>query len=191
MPAPDVPAGLDLDELKTYLDTPRESKNDFLKMLLAAAFGFALSETGRQLSPLEDQTVTRKVRGNRYVRLPDLRFDEDTVLTLDDVVLVEGDDFELIRRPARADGPAPQVRLTCLGRVLVVEGDFGFSPLPWDLKDAIYTHTARNYHERTAMYADTTNSNEYGDRRFLRNLPPRVMEIYDDYKVPSDTFGLE
>jgi hypothetical protein len=55
-----------------------------------------------------------------------------------------------------------------------------------DLVDAIYTHAARNYKERDALYADQVALTQDGSVvNYFRSLPARVKAVYDLHRSVS------
>lgn len=187
MPPPVIPDSLDLAAFKEYLPTARDTGEGYMARVLVGAFELAKDITGRQLDPLSPTpvTITRLARGRKMVRVPDAR--TVTAVLVDGVEQAE---VELHHQP-REDSPAPVLEVFRRGRRVQVTGLFGFTSLPAELADAVYTHAARNFHERKALYADILASAEYGTQTYLRQLPARVRDVYTAYQVPSDRWGLE
>jgi len=184
-----LPPGIDVDELTPYLGTATAldaGDQAFLEFLLQGVCDYAAQHTGRTLTPNPAGTspenatitITKLVYDNRF-RLPDAR----TITT------VTADDVELTTGQYRANVVTPGGTIVYLdllerqAKSVVVTGQFGFSEVPADLRDAIYTHTARNYRERDAMYADQVELPDGGSVAFFRQLPPRVKLVYDAYRV--------
>lgn len=195
MPDPAVPHGFDLAVAKTYITTTRSTEDVYVAGVLRGVHGFARGHIKRQLkpSPLEhdDGPVTERVitQGSRFVRVPDVR--EIDEVRVDGRVVTE---YEQLRLP-HEDSPVVRLELYTRGWAVEVDGWFGFDFTDdeedvHELADAIYAHAARVFHERTAMYADILSSAEYGTQTYLRSLPPRVRDVYELYKVPSDWFGI-
>lgn len=187
MPAPSVPSGLALDEVKgTYIKTATASHDDFLKMLLAGVHGFVARRTKRELLPFTaagDDKIRCRVEGMTVVRVPDIR--TITTITLDGSTLGAGTGYELHPHPDRG-APAPILKLFTEGELLEVEAECGFSALPWELKSAMYRHVARTFAERSAEWSDADGDQAYGEHVYARALPQEVRDTYDFFSVAAD-----
>ena len=185
-----LPGGVTVEELRNgHLNV--QGKDAFLELLLASASEFVAGETRRNLTPALDPDdpvdVTIRTRGRRFLRLPDAR--EVTAVVLDDVALIAEEDYDL----HQANRGETFVKLEVLrhSRTAVITGRFGLDPVPEDLRDAIYTLAARNYHEKDAMYGDVVAPSEEGGAvSFFRQVPPRVRAILTSWQVPADRMGL-
>lgn len=181
-----LPPGIEVDELIPYLGagaTLPQADRDFLEFLLGGVCEYAAGHTGRRLSPNPasgpDVTETVTAHSPRFTfSVPDARSISE--VKADDQPVAEAD---YTSYPASAGGTIVLLRLTVAARKVEITGQFGFTEVPVELRDAIYAHAARNYRERDAMYSDQVELVEGGVVSFFRRLPPRVGMIYDRYRV--------
>lgn len=176
---------LDIAALKARLDITKTTSDTLLQAILDGALDFAAGETRRQLGILGgdpgDPTVTidRYPEDDRLVRIPDAR--QVTQLTIDAAASTA---WRFVGRQPAGTVPYPWVRLDdrTTGHVQIT-GRFGFTALPAALADAIYTHAARHYRERDALYGDTVTLDDGATVHFNKTLPARVRAVYCQYRV--------
>lgn len=194
----ELPTGVTVEGFRSLLDVKNVPEDTLAGYLLGAA-SMAAALTKRTLVTEQGEadppiTIRRRPAGGRFLRVPDLR--ELTELKLDGVTVAiddpDQDVFELITRPTNLPGPAVQIELlTRRPQLVEITGRFGWGALPQFLKDAIYAHAGRNYHERAALYADIVEDASGGAAySYFRKLPPRVQAAYTQMQVPADTYGL-
>lgn len=201
-PAPidQVPSSLSLDVLKRRLEITRANNDDDLGLMLRGVIAFAAgpTATNRQLTPLVATTYTGRVRNGR-IRVPDAR--TVTAVTVGGVAVTvyeltsdHGYITHVVIDPDASlpTGWASEWPIGNRSRLVAsVTGTFGMDPIPDDLADAIYTHAARNWKEKEAMYADQVALDEGGAVvNYFRSMPPRVKAVYEDYRMASDWTAL-
>lgn len=175
---------LDLAALKARLDITKNSSDVLLQSILDGALDFAAGETRRQFGELggvgdPPVTVDRYPIDERLVRVPDAR--QVTAVTLDGTAITA---WRLVGRQPAGTTPYPWLRLDdrATGH-LQITGLFGFAALPPALADAVYTHAARHYRERDALYGDTVALDDGQVVTFDRAMPARVRATYRAYRV--------
>lgn len=175
---------LDLSALKARLDVTRTDNDSLLQAILDAALDTAAAETRRQLGPLGGAgdppvAVTRTINAQRAIRVPDAR--SLTTVTVDGAAVTG---WQLAGRRPAGTQPAPYLILPApTTGTVVATGLYGFTTLPAALADAIYTHAARHYRERDALYGDTVTLDDGSDVHFYRQFPVRVRAVYDLYRI--------
>lgn len=192
-PAPlDVqPWSLTLDGLKRRMDRELDQDDDKLRDYLAAAVAQmqkpAPNGCGRLLipDPLDPLAapVTRTVRVRRgRALIPDAS--EITSVTVDGAPVT----YEVLEK----DGYVVQIsKLDTDATAAVVTGRFGFTTIPEDLADAIYTLAARMAYEEAAQYADQVEILEGSAvQSYYRQLPPRTKLVISSFAVPRAVAGL-
>jgi len=175
---------LDLAALKARLDITKTTSDVLLQSILDGALDFAVGETRRQFGELGGVgdpavTIDRYPDDERLVRVPDAR--QVTTVTLDGAATTA---WRLMGRQPAGTIPYPWLRLDdrATGH-LQITGKFGFTVLPAALADAIYTHAARHYRERDALYGDTVTLDDGATVHFNKTLPARVRATYCQYRV--------
>ncbi len=185
-----VPSSLSLDVLKRRLAITRADNDDDLGLMLRGVIAFAAgpTATNRQLTPLATTTYTGRVRNGR-IRVPDAR--TITAVTVDGSAVTgyepsvdHGYITHIVIDPNALGAAAWVDNWPHRARpIAVVTGTFGMDPIPDDLADAIYTHAARNWKEKEAMYADQVMLDEGGAVvNYFRSMPPRVKAVYMNYR---------
>ena len=178
---------LDLSQLKARLDVTRTDNDVLLQAILDAALDTAAAETRRQLGPLGGTgdppvAVTRTLDGQRAIRVPDAR--SIATVTIDGAAVTG---WQLAGRRPAGTTPAPYLILPAPATgTVAATGQYGFTTLPAALADAIYTHAARHYRERDALYGDTITLDDGSDVHFYRQFPARVRAVYDLYRIAPD-----
>lgn len=175
---------LDLAALKARLDITKTTSDVLLQAILDGALDFAVGETRRQFGELGGPgdppvTIDRYPTDERLIRVPDAR--QVTTVTIDGAATTA---WRLIGRQPAGTTPYPWLRLDArTSGHLQITGKFGFTALPAALADAVYTHAARHYRERDALYGDTVALDDGQVVTFDRAMPARVRATYRAYRV--------
>jgi hypothetical protein len=189
-----------IDELKRYVDIEGGADDELLQTELDGEIQRCAAYTGRQLTKLPasdtEPAVTLSIaqRGRRFVRVPDAR--EITAVVVDGVAAT---DYQLIKAGMPRDGSVYlAIELYAAAhahehhhhhhrgehpQTVEVTGRFGFDPFPDDLRVAILTEAARHVYERSAGFADSVATGEWGGRSYAKQLGPRSRQVYDSYQL--------
>jgi hypothetical protein len=191
-----MPRIVSRDELMVHLDiggrNPARISPEIIDTIIDGAEAFAEQYAGRVFAPADedDSPVTRafKVRGNRRIRIPDLR--SHTAITLDGNALVEDQQFEF---DTFGDEPYTSILLTewtpysspFLSRTatLSITGLWGFNPTPAAVRDAIIQIAARRYRKRDAGYSDQVDTGT-GAFDYRGSYPREAMDALSLYRMP-------
>jgi hypothetical protein len=198
----------DLAVYKLYLDKQKSDEDDFLTRILAAAESVVETYTRHQWHPepaLDDTgadtgdpvTKVYSTHLRPRTRIRDLRV--LTKITFGQLALdpalsqVDLGDYSSVQPATSIYIPFVTMRLYPMVwgfgipgvNDLVVEGRWGWLPVPGDILDATYALAARMRKEMDANYADSVVAIEGVMLRYTRQLPARVQSTLDTWKIPN------
>jgi hypothetical protein len=76
-------------------------------------------------------------------------------------------------------------------RELTITGRFGFTEIPWSLREAIYVLAARKYFERQARYSDSVRAGEGQIAQvYYKDLPAPARLAIEAFLLPPAYSGL-
>jgi hypothetical protein len=199
-------------QVRDYLDlegTTGKYRNELIASNIRAAASFIERETGRQFEPQTNTTKYFTTEGRAALRIPDLR--TATSITLQGAALTADESYWLIRDSQgsfttvqfRAFGTGHGSRsylsnpewfdrnldrdwnrygYSSLPNDLVITGNWGYDPPPWDFLHAVKVLAAWYTKRPASVLANVALTPEGTELRYS-DLPPEVSGFINSWKL--------